>query len=91
MPMIPSPPMAPSNRHQRLRPAGRRPRIEAIRIVDMSSSNSWAEFAALFRSTRNAFWSMSELRPNSRHSFLRMPKPGKVSHRHDQSRSARST
>src|SRR5436305_9505709 len=32
-----------------------RPRIEPIRIVDMSSSNSWAEFAALFRSTRNAF------------------------------------
>jgi predicted phage-related endonuclease len=32
-----------------------RPRIEAIRIVDMSSSNSWAEFAALFRSTRSAF------------------------------------
>jgi predicted phage-related endonuclease len=32
-----------------------RPRIEAIRIVDMSSSNSWAEFAALFRNTRNAF------------------------------------
>ena len=32
-----------------------RPRIEAIRIVDMSASNSWAEFAALFRNTRNAF------------------------------------
>jgi putative phage-type endonuclease len=32
-----------------------RPRIEAIRIVDMSSSNSWAEFAALFRNTRSAF------------------------------------
>src|SRR6266446_2803035 len=32
-----------------------RPRIEAVRIVDMSSSNSWAEFAALFRSTRTAF------------------------------------
>ena len=32
-----------------------RPRLEAIRIVDMSSSNSWAEFAALFRSTRSAF------------------------------------
>jgi predicted phage-related endonuclease len=32
-----------------------RPRIEAIRIVDMSSSNSWAEFAALFRNTRAAF------------------------------------
>jgi len=32
-----------------------RPRIEAIRIVDMSSSNSWAEFSALFRNTRSAF------------------------------------
>jgi YqaJ-like viral recombinase domain len=32
-----------------------RPRIEAIRIVDMGSSNSWAEFAALFRNTRSAF------------------------------------
>jgi hypothetical protein len=33
-----------------------RPRIEAIRIVDMSASNSWAEFAALFRNTREAFF-----------------------------------
>jgi predicted phage-related endonuclease len=32
-----------------------KPRIEAIRIVDMSASNSWAEFAGLFRSTRQAF------------------------------------
>jgi putative phage-type endonuclease len=32
-----------------------RPRIEAVRIVDMSASNSWAEFAALFRNTRTAF------------------------------------
>jgi hypothetical protein len=32
-----------------------RPHIEAIRIVDMSASNSWAEFAALFRNTRSAF------------------------------------
>jgi predicted phage-related endonuclease len=32
-----------------------RPRIEAIRMVDMGSSNSWAEFAALFRNTRSAF------------------------------------
>ena len=32
-----------------------RPRIEAIHIVDMSSSNSWAEFAVLFRGTRGAF------------------------------------
>ena len=30
-------------------------RMEAIRIVDMSCSNSWAEFAGLFRSTRQAF------------------------------------
>jgi hypothetical protein len=32
-----------------------RPAIEAIRIVDMSESNSWAEFAGLFRNTRAAF------------------------------------
>jgi predicted phage-related endonuclease len=32
-----------------------RPRVEAIRIVDMSASNSWSEFAALFRNTRSAF------------------------------------
>jgi len=31
-----------------------KPRI-AVRMVDMSSSNSWAEFAALFRNTREAF------------------------------------
>ncbi len=31
-----------------------RPRIEAIRIVDMSSSNAWAEFAAIFGRTRAA-------------------------------------
>jgi predicted phage-related endonuclease len=32
-----------------------RPRIEAVRIVDMSTSNSWADLAAIFRSTREAF------------------------------------
>ena len=32
-----------------------KPRIEAVRIVDMSASNSWAEFAGVFRSTRAAF------------------------------------
>ena len=31
-----------------------KPRIEAIRIVDMSSSNAWAEFAAVFSRTRSA-------------------------------------
>jgi predicted phage-related endonuclease len=32
-----------------------KPRIEAVRIVDMSASNSWAEFAGLYRNTRQAF------------------------------------
>jgi predicted phage-related endonuclease len=32
-----------------------KPRIEAVRVVDMSASNSWGEFAALFRDTRQAF------------------------------------
>ena len=32
-----------------------RPRIEAVRIVDMSSSNSWADFAGVFCQTRAAF------------------------------------
>jgi predicted phage-related endonuclease len=32
-----------------------RPRIEAVRSVDMSSSNAWAEFAGVFRQTRPAF------------------------------------
>lgn len=32
-----------------------RARIEAIRIVDMSASNSWAEFAGILRTTRGAY------------------------------------
>jgi hypothetical protein len=32
-----------------------RPRVEAVRVVDMSGSNSWAEFAGLFCATRSAF------------------------------------
>ncbi len=31
-----------------------KPRIEAVRIVDMSSSNAWAEFAGVFMRTRSA-------------------------------------
>jgi len=31
-----------------------RPRIEAVRIVDMSTSNAWAEFAATFARTQGA-------------------------------------
>ena len=30
-------------------------RIEAVRIVDMSSSNAWAEFSGVFRRTREAY------------------------------------
>jgi len=32
-----------------------RPRIEAVRVVDMTASNSWAEFASLFCETRQAY------------------------------------
>jgi predicted phage-related endonuclease len=32
-----------------------RARIEAVRIVDMSASNAWAEFASMFRRTREAY------------------------------------
>jgi predicted phage-related endonuclease len=32
-----------------------RPRLEAIRVVDMSASNSWAQFAATYRRTRPAY------------------------------------
>src|ERR1700704_5199596 len=32
-----------------------RPRIAAVRIVDMSSCNAWAEFAGVFRQTRTSF------------------------------------
>jgi predicted phage-related endonuclease len=32
-----------------------RQRIGAVRIVDMSSSNSWAEFAGIYQNTRQAF------------------------------------
>ena len=31
-----------------------KPRIEAVRIVDMSTSNTWAEFAGIFVQTRDA-------------------------------------
>jgi predicted phage-related endonuclease len=31
-----------------------RPRIEAVRVVDMSTSNAWAEFAAIYTRTRAA-------------------------------------
>ena len=37
-----------------------RPRLEAVRSVDMTGSNSWAEFAATFRDTRLAHQSHEE-------------------------------
>jgi YqaJ-like viral recombinase domain len=51
-----------------------RPRMETIRIVDMSSSNSWAKFAALFRGTRGAF--LDHERPKSELKAL-MPEDAK--------------
>ena len=32
-----------------------KPKMDAIRIVDMSASNAWAEFAAVFAETRSAY------------------------------------
>jgi hypothetical protein len=32
-----------------------KPRIEAVRIIDMSASNAWAEFAGIFARTRPAY------------------------------------
>jgi predicted phage-related endonuclease len=32
-----------------------RPRLEAVRIIDMSASNSWAELSATFRRSRPAY------------------------------------
>ena len=43
-----------------------RPRIEAIRIVDMSSSNSWAEFAGSSATPARPFSTMSGRKASSR-------------------------
>ena len=51
-----------------------RPRVEAIRIVDMSSSNSWAEFAALFRDTREAFLDHERAKSELKSLCLRTPR-----------------
>jgi predicted phage-related endonuclease len=32
-----------------------RPRLEAVRVVDMSASNSWAELASIYQRTREAY------------------------------------
>jgi predicted phage-related endonuclease len=43
-----------------------RPRIDAVRIVDMSESNSWAQFAGVFCATRSAFLDHERQSPSSR-------------------------
>ena len=44
-----------------------RVRIEAVHIVDMSSSNSWAEFAGVFRRTRSAFLEHEKAKAELKH------------------------
>jgi hypothetical protein len=53
-----------------------RPPIEAARIVDMSASNSWAEFAALFRSTRGAFLDHDRAKSELKALMPEWPAPG---------------
>jgi predicted phage-related endonuclease len=43
-----------------------RPRLEAVRVVDMSASNSWAEFAAVYRRTKPAFQKHEEAKADLR-------------------------
>ena len=43
-----------------------KPRIEAMRIVDMTASNAWAKFAAIFARTRSAHLNTNRPRLNSR-------------------------
>ena len=39
-----------------------RPRLQAVRVVDMGASNAWAEFAAVYCRTRAAFIEPRRLR-----------------------------
>ena len=41
-----------------------KPRIEAVRIVDMTSSNAWAELASISVRTQSAYLEQSVLRPS---------------------------
>ena len=50
-----------------------KPRIEAVRIVDMSGSNAWAEFAGIFVRTRTRTPSTNRPRRSSRVYCRRMP------------------
>src|SRR5258706_5398926 len=56
-----------------------RPQIEAVRIVDMSSSNSWAEFARVFPNTRQAYLDHEKSKAGLKRL---MPEDGKEANRH---------
>jgi hypothetical protein len=43
-----------------------KPRIEAVRIVDMSGFNAWAEFAGIFARTRAAYLEHEQARTDLR-------------------------
>ena len=51
-----------------------RPRLEAVRTVDMSGSNSWAELAATFRRTRPAYQEHEAAKASSKRSCRKTPK-----------------
>ncbi|MGC2121569.1 MAG: YqaJ viral recombinase family protein [Xanthobacteraceae bacterium] len=57
-----------------------KPRIEAIRIVDMSTSNAWAEFAAIFAKTRSAHLDHEQAKTELK---KLMPEDAKVAIGHD--------
>ena len=51
-----------------------KPRIEAVRIVDMSGSNAWAEFAGIFARTRAAHLEHEQAKTELRALCRRMPR-----------------
>jgi YqaJ-like viral recombinase domain len=53
-----------------------RPRIAAVRVVDMSSSNAWAELAGVFCRTRSAFLEHESAKAELKGLELRRPEPG---------------
>ncbi|MGB8527912.1 MAG: hypothetical protein WCD75_13945 [Rhodoplanes sp.] len=52
-----------------------KPRIAAVRVVDMTGSNSWAEFATIFCNTRNAFLAHERAMLNFMLSVVKSIKP----------------
>ena len=53
-----------------------KPRIEAVRIVDMSGSNAWAEFAGIFARTRAAYLEHEQARAELNIVALAVEQPG---------------